>query len=63
MTHKELLYFEDAIGHEDSIIAICKESIKKLKDENLVSFLEKEVTNHEKTRDKLMNYLEEVNND
>ena len=35
MTQKELLYVEDAIGHEQNIISICQESINFLEDENV----------------------------
>ena len=46
MTQKELLYYEDAVGHEKSIIKICEESIKKLEDEKLINFMKEEVTRH-----------------
>ena len=59
MTQKELLYFEDAIGHDSHIISICKEMIKNLEDENLVSFMENELNEHTLIREKLMNLLEE----
>ena len=36
MTQKELLYLEDAIGHEQNIISIIEEKIEKLVDEKLV---------------------------
>lgn len=61
MTQKELSYFEDAIGHEDSIISIITESIKQLEDNNLISFLENELSEHTLLREKLMNKLEEKN--
>ena len=46
MTEKELLYVEDAIGHEKNIISICKESINFLESDDLVSFFEKEIKKH-----------------
>lgn len=58
MTQKELLYVEDAIGHENSIIKICHESIKMLSDEELISFLESEIAKHTTTKEKLTNLLE-----
>ena len=58
MTQKELSYFEDAIGHEKSIISIIDESIKNLDDDNLISFLEQEKQDHTNLKDKLMNLLE-----
>ncbi len=58
MTQKELLYVEDAIGHEKNMIAICKETVRCLQDEKLKSFLEKEIKKHEKMQEKLLNMLE-----
>lgn len=63
MTQKELAYFEDAIGHEKSIISIIEESIKNLDDDNLISFLEQEKQDHTEMKDKLMNLLEEKANE
>lgn len=58
MTQKELAYFEDAIGHENNIISILDESVKKLQDENLISFLNSEKEKHAATLQDLMNMLE-----
>lgn len=58
MTQKELAYVEDAIGHEKNIIAICQQTINYLQDESLKTFIENEVTKHEKTKEKLMRMLE-----
>jgi hypothetical protein len=59
MTQKELLYFEDAILHECSIISICEETLNHLEDEKLVSFIENELHEHTVLKEKLMNLLEE----
>lgn len=59
MTQKELLYVEDAIGHEDNIISIVEESINMLEDEDLAEFLTKELKGHRSRREKLMKCLEE----
>jgi len=59
MTQKELLYFEDAIGHEENIIAICNETINCLQDKSLVAFLKKEVKKHMAMKTKLMSMLED----
>ena len=40
MTQKELLYVEDAIGHEKNIISICNETVNMLEEDDLVSFME-----------------------
>lgn len=63
MTQKELLYIEDAIGHETNIIKVCQDSIKRLQDKKLGSFLESEVKKHTKTKEKLMKMLETKSND
>lgn len=58
MTQKELLYVEDAVGHESNIINICNEMLNLLEDEYLVSFITKELKKHENTKEDLMNLLE-----
>ena len=58
MTQKELLYLEDAVGHEESIIKICNNMIDSLEDDNLVSFIESEVNSHTELLDNLMELLE-----
>ena len=63
MTQKELSYVEDAIGHENSIIKICQESVKMLDNDELISFLEEKITKHTSTKEKLTNLLEEKTNE
>ena len=63
MTEKELLYIEDAIGHEANIISIIKDSIKNMNNEDLISFLESEIEIHSKTKENLMKKLEEKSNE
>ncbi len=58
MSQKELLYLEDAVGHEENIIAMCEESISLIDDEDIVSFLNSEIEKHNETKEKLMNILE-----
>ena len=62
MTQKELLYLEDAIGHEDNIIKICRETINTLEDENLKVFMEEKIKTHTAMHDKLLGKLEEKSN-
>ena len=50
MTQKELLYVEDAIGHEQNVGQIVSEAINMLEDKNLQTFLKSEL--------KLMSLLE-----
>ena len=63
MTQKELLYVEDAIGHEQNIIDICTETMNLLSDESLISFIEKELKKHTAMYEKLINCLEEKSNE
>ena len=63
MTQKELLYLEDAIGHEKSIISICNNALNNLSDKNLISFIKSEVKKHTNTKEKLMKVLEDKSND
>ena len=63
MTQKELSYVEDAIGHENNIIKIINEGIKNLEDENLITFMQDELTTHTGMKEKLMNLLEEKANE
>ena len=63
MTQKELLYLEDAIGHEKNIKSICNDIISKLSDENLITFFEEEVNKHENTYNKLIRLLEDKSNE
>lgn len=62
MTQKELMYFEDAVGHEDVITKIIETSLKNIEDENISSFMEKELTKHTEIKENLMNLLEEKQN-
>ncbi len=59
MTQKELLYLEDAIGHEENIKKICDDMINKLQNEELRIFLEQEINNHIQMKEELLNLLEE----
>lgn len=40
MSPKELLYIEDALGHEKQIKATCSEGATKLEDKALASFVQ-----------------------
>lgn len=63
MTQKELDYVEDAIGHENNIIKICQETMNYLEDENLISFIDNELSNHMSMKEKLMNMMEAKSHD
>lgn len=59
MTQKELLYVEDAIGHEDNIIKICEDMVNTLEDDNLILFMEKQIKTHTSMKNKMINMLED----
>ncbi|MBQ3468733.1 MAG: hypothetical protein IJH18_01570 [Bacilli bacterium] len=63
MTQKELLYVEDAIGHEGVIINVLTETLNYLEDPNLISFMEKELKLHEEFQEKLISKLEVNSNE
>jgi hypothetical protein len=63
MTQKELLYLEDAIHHEHILINICNETINQLEDEDLISFIENEISIHEVNKKNLMELMEECANE
>ena len=62
MTQKELLYVEDAVEHEKSIIKICNDLLTKLDNPNLSSFIEEEINIHEDMKNKLISLLKEKAN-
>lgn len=59
MTQKELLYVEDAIGHEQSIIKICEDTVNNLEDDNLISFMKKQLRKHNNMNELLLGLLED----
>jgi hypothetical protein len=59
MTQKELLYVEDAIGHENSVIAYLEDAKDGLEDNSLVDYVVKEIRKHENMREKLIDLLGE----
>lgn len=63
MTQKELLYVEDAIGHETNIIAIVTDTINNLQDEELKEFMKEELNEHIAFKVELINLLEDYANE
>ena len=59
MTQKELLYIEDAITHEQNVIAYLSSEASNLRDEKLISFINEEIKKHENTKNKLIKKLED----
>lgn len=46
MTSKELLYLEDALGHEEFFKSKCNETLSALQDENLKHCVEQMAQTH-----------------
>ena len=63
MTQKELLYVEDAVNHEISMIAYLNDVINETEDEKVHSFFEKEIKFHEEIKDHLLNGMEKCQNE
>lgn len=63
MTQKELLYFDDAISHEQNICAYIEFAISNLTDNKLIEFMKKELKNHEMIESKLLGVLEDSKNE
>ena len=63
MTEKELLYVEDAIHHEMSMITILNDTEKCIKDANLKFFVKDQRKKHEKMKQKLEKLMEEKENE
>ena len=63
MTEKELLYVEDGINHETSIITILNETENCVKENDLKSLIKNQKLNHEKMKQKLEKLLEEKENE
>ncbi len=63
MTQKELLYVEDAVMHEETIIKICQDMLDKISDNNLLPFVNEQLTYHEDIKEKLLSVLKEKANE
>ena len=46
MSPKELLYVEDALGHDVEIKAVCKDAISDLQDDDLKRFVNEIAQSH-----------------
>ena len=58
MTQKELAYVEDAIGHENNIISILENEIENVEDDNLIDYLNDDISNHQDMLTELIELLE-----
>ena len=57
MTSKELLYVEDALGHEQFMQKCSQESSKQVKDQNLANYLKELNQVHNNLFNKFLNLL------
>lgn len=57
MTTKELLYVEDALGHEKHFTAQCNEIAKNLQDADLRNYVEDMARKHQAIFDRLFGLL------
>jgi len=57
MTKKELLYVEDALGHEEFMKTSCCETSKEITDINLSNYIKELETTHSSLYQKFFNLL------
>ena len=57
MTSKELLYVEDALGHENFMKSCSKKTSEKLVDPTLSAYIEELEQKHSELFDKFLNLL------
>ncbi len=57
MSPKELLYVEDALGHEKQLWDVCCDAASKLTDAELKSFVQTLSARHKQNYDKLYGLL------
>ncbi len=57
MTSKELLYVEDALGHECFMKTCCKDTASMLKDVNLSTYMGELEQKHNEIFNKFLNLL------
>lgn len=63
MTQKELLYMEDAIGHEQNLDTILTNYSDTIENKNLKSFLKKLAKKHKNLEEKLLKVMENITNE
>lgn len=57
MSPKELLYIEDALGHEKFMKSQCQKTVSGIQDLELKNYVEQLVTKHEETFNEFYNLL------
>ncbi len=57
MTSKELLYVQDALGHEKFLMEQCKATSEQLQDKELCNYVKKLEAKHDKIFNRLYNLV------
>lgn len=57
MSPKELLYIEDALGHEQFLKTQCQEAIQNLQDQELKNYAQQMVDKHQQIFDQFKGLL------
>jgi len=63
MTQKELLYMEDAIGHEQNLAIMLTNFSGAMENSELKNYLEKLAKKHQSLEGKLLKVMEEIANE
>ena len=63
MTQKELLYLEDAIGHERIIISSIESFIDELQNPTLIDYMNQELKTHQKMLKNTLKLMEDNTNE
>ena len=63
MTQKELLYFEDAIAHEQNLLVYLNSILDNNMADDVYNFIDSEIKCHENIMKRLTNKLGEISND
>ena len=63
MTQKDLLYIEDAIGHQNNLEALWENFASLIEDEEALGLIKSEMKRHSNIREKIMKVLKEAANE
>ncbi len=63
MTQKDLLYLEDAIGHEDNLIDIWEYYQELLSAQELKNLVKKQIKKHQELKANLLKVMEDTANE
>lgn len=57
MSPKELLYIEDALGHEQFLLTQCKDASRNMQDPTLKQYAQQMADKHQKIFDRFLNLV------